>query len=318
MKHLLTSLYSAAKISGLLPLTGSEYKDLGIPKSWQVSSCRIFVPANNSTGISSVGIYRQFEADLRADHHDAQIEPIKHDTGHGTVTIGASVTLRRDAVKAPRLIVWRNETANLALGTAVADIDLDRPNEKIARIRPLPMAERYVVGNGRGVIRELSEQEIKAATDATRKAQSIASGASLQATMRTVAAAPARLELEAPVEPAKPVSSEKKRDLVKAMIATPGVRQPDGSLLVSPLEWQDDKAAEVFGIDAADIAAMRQELGIKIQNVTSAIDAASARLDSLVNTKISAYGETEHHEQERLAARNLLALMKLGTFVRVK
>lgn len=304
MKHLLTSLYSAAKISGLLPLTGSEYKDLGIPKSWQVSSCRIFVPANNSTGISSVGIYRQFEADLRANHHDAHIEPIKHDTGHGTVTIGASVTLRRDAVKAPRLIVWRNETANLALGTAVADIDLDRPNEKIARIRPLPMAERYVVGNGRGVIRELSEQEIKAATDATRKAQSIASGASL--------------ELEAPVEPAKPVSSEKKRDLVKAMIATPGVRQPDGSLLVSPLEWQDDKTAEVFGIDAADIAAMRQELGIKIQNVTSAIDAAAARLDSLVNTKISAYGETEHHEQERLAARNLLALMKLGTFVRVK
>lgn len=36
----------------------------------------------------------------------------------------------------------------------------------------------------------------------------------------------------------------------------------------------------------------------------------------MVNTKISAYGETEHHEQERLAARNLLELMKLGMFIR--
>jgi hypothetical protein len=141
------------------------------------------------------------------------------------------------------------------------------------------------------------------------------SGESIREEMRTVAAA-----------------AEKKRELMKALIATPGSRQPDGSLLVSPLEWQDSKAAEIFGIEAADIAAMRKELGITVQNVTVAIEAAAARLDSLVNTKeglaaradllldagvaISAYGETEHHGQERLAARNLLELMKLGMFIR--
>lgn len=305
MKHLLTSLYSAAKISGLLPLTGSEYKNLGIPKSWQVSSCRIFVPANNSTGISSVGIYRQFEADLRADHHDAQIEPIKHDTGHGTVTIGASVTLRRDAVKAPRLIVWRNETANLALGTAVADIDLDRPNEKIARIRPLPMAERYVVGNGRGVIRELSEQEIKAATDATRKAQSIASGASLQAAMQTVANA------AAPATIAKPtITPAQRRGIVAALSPfCDGDEREDGTIIISPIDWNDERKARLFAVTVEEIREIRESLGIRVRSLEEATNIAANRLDSLL-TEVDKGGNNRRYEELSAAARDLLTLIR--------
>lgn len=306
MKHLLASLYVAAKISGLLPLMGSEYADLGIPKGWQVSSCRIFVPTNNASGISTAALYRQFYDAVMADHKDAKVSPILDQTANGRKpTNGASVQLRGDII---REIIWRGPNANLELGTVVADVDLDRPNAKIARIKPIPEAGRYIVGNGRGTVRDLSEQEIKTATDATAKARKIVSGESIREEMRTVATAAA----PATIAKAEQIMTPAKRRGIMAALHPFMDRDEadDGTILVSPLDWQDAKQARLFEVSPADIAAIREEIGIRLQDADKAINEAANRLDALVNE-----GQTGSNsllfDNMRKAARDLLALMRL-------
>ncbi len=306
MKHLLASLYVAAKISGLLPLMGSEYADLGIPKGWQVSSCRIFVPTNNASGISTAALYRQFYDAVMADHKDAKVSPILDQTAVGRKpTNGASVQLCGDII---REIIWRGHNANLELGTVVADVDLDRPSARIARIKPIPEAGRFIVGNGRGMVRDLSEQEIKTATDATAKARKIVSGESIREEMRTVAttAAPATIaKAEQIMTPAK------RRGIMAALHPFMDRDEADdGTILVSPLDWQDAKQARLFEVSPADIAAIREEIGIRLQDADKAINEAANRLDALVNE-----GQTGSNsllfDNMRKAARDLLALMRL-------
>ena len=309
MKHLLASLYVAAKISGLLPLTGSEYADLGIPKGWQVSSCRIFVPTNNASGISTAALYRQFYDAVMADHKDAKVSPILDQTAAGRKpTLGASVQLRGDII---REIIWRGHNANLELGTVVADVDLDRPNAKIARIKPIPEAGRYIVGNGRGTVRDLSEQEIKTATDATAKARKIVSGENICEEMRTVAAAaPATIAKSEQI-----MTPAKRRGIMAALHPFMDRDEADdGTILVSPLDWQDAKQARLFEVSPADITAIREEIGIRLQDTGEAINAVANRLAELAansDDDRATSALTYELKEMRKAARDLLALMRL-------
>lgn len=287
MKHLVANLYTAAKLTALLPLTSNrdsvqEYRELKIPMSWEASVCRICVSQYSAQVGSTVAIYREFVADITEEYTKRGMSiPRCLQIRQGKATIGATVMIEgKDLV-----VIWRGERANLELGTCVAEITLDRSKAQIVRTRVLTNAERYFV-TGSGRIREFTEGEIAELHKATIAAHKVASGETLFASSAKPEPAPLQ-----------------RREVTRALLSLPGEVQEDGSIEVSPLDWQDHKAAEHFNVDSRLIRQLREELAICVVSHDVALNDAANALEMA----LAAPSESD----VRGAARTLLNLVHL-------
>lgn len=301
MKHLVVSIYTAAKLTGLLQIRDLEleYDNLKIPTSWQVSVCRICVTACSAMIGSTVAIYRGFATEFMAEHKksNARIAPIKD----GKATIGAVVTF--DGGEATD-IIWRGDRANLELGVCVAELTLDRPRSNIIRIRSLPSAERYyTIGCGR--LREYTNEQIAELLAATISARKAANGEKLSQEMRTVANASKNLAAE--VVQDLTLTSVKRREVIAALMLIHGPVQSDGTIEVSPIDWNDQLAADRFNVDSRLIRELRESLAIRVKSLDVALNDAANALQAALDAPLesSTYDDVDRH------ARSLLSLLRL-------